>query len=58
MSTSLDSGKPTVHDSWPYEEVILYQLEPGGKFLTWEQMRAARVDKLMPRQPKPDWRRK
>lgn len=45
-------------DTWPEGEVILYQLDPGGKWLTAEQLRAARVERIMPRQPKKQWGRR
>jgi hypothetical protein len=43
-------------DVWPEGETILYQFD--GKWLTWEQMRAARVDRLLPRQPRKEWGRR
>jgi hypothetical protein len=58
QSTSRSESLTIAADTWPEGEAILYQLTPGGKWLTWEQMRAARVDAIMPRQPKPTYRRK
>jgi hypothetical protein len=43
-------------DTWPAGETFMFHY--AGKWMTAEQMRAAQVDRLLPRQPKREWRRK
>jgi hypothetical protein len=43
-------------DIWPAGETFMFHYL--GRWMTAEQMRAAQVDRLLPRQPKPDYRRR
>jgi hypothetical protein len=44
-------------DTWPAGETFMFHF--AGKWMTAEQMRAARVDAIMPRQPKGErWRKR
>jgi hypothetical protein len=56
VSTSQDSGRSSERDIWPAGETFMFHY--AGKWMTAEQMRAAQVDRLLPRQPKREWRRK
>lgn len=52
--TSRSESPSTERDTWPADSDILWQYD-GKWYATWEQFAAARLDKLMPRQPKREW---
>jgi hypothetical protein len=56
MALTSRSELPTIAaDTWPEGADILVQYD--GRWMSYAAFEAARLDKLMPRQPKRDWRR-